>query len=42
MEVIKIFQYREIGETDWELCYTAEAFAYYEKSPEHDTRVIYN
>jgi hypothetical protein len=42
MKTIKIFQWREIGETDWERCYTPEAFAYYEKSPEHDTRIIYH
>ncbi len=42
MRIIKVFQWREIGETDWEICHTPESFHYYEQSPEHDTRIIYH
>ena len=41
MNIIKIYQYREIGEGDWERCFTVDAFFYYERSVEYDTRVIY-
>ena len=38
----KVYQWREIGESDWEACYTLMTFEWYEESPEHDTRIVWS